>query len=184
MLTHKGTKILETPRLLLRPYRMTDAGAMFERWASDPEVTRFLTWPTHESVKVSQRVLEDWTASYAKEDYYEWAIVLKELDEYPIGSIGVVSYKDGVDAAEVGYCMSRSFWGRGIMPEALGAVIRFLFEDVGCNRVTACHAVENRKSGLVMEKAGMRYEGTMRQAVLCRGERLDCCIYGILKGDR
>ena len=63
---------------------------MYKNWASDPEVTKFLTWPTHPSVEVSRKINASWVASYEKPDYYQWAIVPKELGE-PIGSISVVS---------------------------------------------------------------------------------------------
>ena len=57
MLTHKGTKVIETERLILRPFTMADAEPMFRNWASDDEVTKHLTWPTHESVEISNMVL-------------------------------------------------------------------------------------------------------------------------------
>ena len=60
MLTHKGTQRIETARLILRPFTTDDAQAMFRNWASDAEVTKFMTWPAHESVEISRLVLEDW----------------------------------------------------------------------------------------------------------------------------
>ena len=86
---HRGTTVIETARLLLRRFSMEDAQAMYANWASDSEVTRYLTWPTHPSAEVSAMVLADWVKAYEQEDCYQWAIVLKSLDE-PIGSIAVV----------------------------------------------------------------------------------------------
>ena len=86
MLTHKGTQTIETSRLILRRAVRDDAEAMFRNWASDPEVTKYLTWPPHESVAVTQKVLESWLSEYGRSDYYHWMIVLKETDE-PIGSL-------------------------------------------------------------------------------------------------
>lgn len=60
MLTHKGTQIIQTDRLLLRPFRMEDARAMYDNWASDPEVTKYLSWPAHDSPAVTRAVLQDW----------------------------------------------------------------------------------------------------------------------------
>ena len=88
-----GTQILETPRLTLRPFRVEDAEDMFNNWASDPEVTRFLTWPAHKSVDITRMLLEDWTTRYEDKSYFQWAIVLKE-SESVIGSIAVVDFKD------------------------------------------------------------------------------------------
>ena len=66
---HMGTKRIETERLTLRPFRVEDAEAMYRNWTSDEEVTRFLTWPPHESVEETAALLENWCAEYAKPDY-------------------------------------------------------------------------------------------------------------------
>ena len=79
---HAGTKTIETGRLVLRPFRIEDAQPMYENWASDPEVTKFLMWPTHPSVEVSREVLKSWICQYPDEKYYQWAIVLKENGEF------------------------------------------------------------------------------------------------------
>lgn len=180
---HLGTKYIETDRLILRPFAMEDAEAMFRNWASDPEVTKYLMWPTHESIDISRQVLADWVAHYPEENYYQWAIVLKSLGQ-PIGSIAVVHQHERTGKAEVGYCMGKAWWHRGIMTEALGAVIRFLFEEVGCNRVESCHDPNNPNSGKVMTKCGMRYEGTQRQASFNNRGLCDLSWYAILASDR
>lgn len=91
---HCGTQRLETDRLILRRFVIEDAAAMYQNWASDDEVTKYLTWPTHTNLEVSQSVIKDWINSYAEETFYQWAIVLKELGEKPIGSISVVDRKE------------------------------------------------------------------------------------------
>ena len=184
MLTHKGTQTIETPRLILRRFTMDDAEAMFRNWASDDQVTKHLTWPTHTSVEVSKMVLSDWTSHYAEADFYNWAIVLKENGPEPIGSIAVVGISKNVDSAHIGYCMSRSHWGKGIMAEALTALIGFLFDQVGFNRIKADHDTNNPASGRVMEKSCMRYEGTMRQAGRSNQGIIDVVRRAILKCDR
>ena len=78
---HLGTITLETPRLLLRRFTPVDAQAMYENWAADPEVTKFLTWPAHESPAVIAAVLKDWVDSYRQPDFYQWAIVPKEVGQ-------------------------------------------------------------------------------------------------------
>jgi ribosomal-protein-alanine N-acetyltransferase len=184
MLNHKGTVTIETDRLILRRFTMEDAEAMFRRWASDDEVTKHLTWPTHTSVEISKMVLTDWTSHYPEPDFYNWAIVLKENGPEPIGNISVVGIDNKVDAATMGYCMSRAHWGKGVMTEALTAVIDFFFDEVGFNRIDADHAVDNPASGRVMEKSGMRYEGTHRQAVRTNCGIVDIKKWAILKSDR
>ena len=158
-----GTQRIETHRLILRPFRIEDAADMFNNWASDPEVTRFLTWPTHTDAGVSRAVLESWIARYPDGGFFNWAIEWRETGAV-IGNIAVVKLNEATEAADIGYCLSRAFWGRGIMPEALRAVMNHLFDAVGLNRVAACHDVRNPKSGRVMEKAGMKREGVFRQA--------------------
>ena len=74
---HVGTQKIETDRLILRRFVSEDAAAMYNNWASDSEVTKYLTWPTHPNVGVSKFVTEDWVNSYSDEKYYQWAIVLK-----------------------------------------------------------------------------------------------------------
>lgn len=184
MLNHKGTKVIETERLILRPFAMEDADAMFRNWAGDDQVTKHLTWLTHGSVEVSRMVLSDWTSHYSEPDFYNWAIVLKENGPDPIGSIAVVGIHKEVDGAAVGYCMSRAHWRKGIMAEALGALIGFLFDEVGFNRVEADHDPNNPASGRVMQKAGMRHEGILRQAGRSNQGIIDVSRWAILRCDR
>lgn len=110
---HLGTKQLKTSRLILRRFVETDAEPMYRNWASDPEVTKFLTWPVHGSVEVSQYVVNDWISHYGEDNYYQWAIVPKDVGE-PIGSIAVVSANDRIGKAEIGYCIGKKWWHRGV----------------------------------------------------------------------
>ena len=182
MLTHKGTQPIETSRLILRRARREDAQPMFRNWASDPEVTKFLTWPAHSSIAVSEMVIGSWLQEYEKESYYQWMIVLKELGE-PIGSISVVRLNDPVEEAEIGYCIGRSWWHRGIVSEALAAVIEYLFVEVGMNRVAARHDPNNPNSGRVMRKCGMKYEGTAHASDRNNQGICDADHYAILRSD-
>ena len=183
VLNHQGTKVIETPRLLLRPFVVGDAQAMYENWARDPEVTKYLTWPPHSSVEISRAILAQWVSSYQKADFYQWAIVLKELDE-PIGSISVVSHNDDLKKAEIGYCIGKNWWRQGITTEALVAVMDFLFDRVGMNRLEARHDPRNPQSGNVMKKAGMVYEGTSRQSDRNNQGLCDACHYARLARER
>lgn len=160
---NKGTKILETSRLVLRPFCYEDTGNMFRNWASDPEVTKFLTWPAHTDTGITRNVLDSWIKMYPDPSFYNWGIELKDINEV-IGSISAVKIDEKTKAADVGYCMGRKWWGQEIMPEALKAVITYFFDEVGFNRVAACHDSDNPKSGRVMEKAGMKFEGILRAA--------------------
>ena len=182
MLNHKGTNIIETERLVLRPFRSEDAPVMFRNWAGDREVPRYLTWNVHRSVADTENVVNMWVAQYNDIKTYNWVIVLKELGE-PIGSIGVCRLYENIDGAEIGYCIGKPWWSKGIMTEALSAIIPYLFE-VGFNRIDAAHAVKNPASGRVMQKCGLKYEGTFRQFFRSTaGELLDLSYYSILRED-
>ena len=182
MLTHKGTQSIETERLVLRRAVCEDAQPMFRNWASDPEVTKFLTWPTHEAVEVTQAVLSEWIQGYEKNDYYQWMIELKEIGE-PIGTISVVRQKTCVEEAEIGYCIGSRWWHKGYMTEALTAVIEYLFTEVGMNRVSARHDPNNPHSGSVMRKCGMKYEGTTRASDRNNQGLCDAAHHAILRAE-
>lgn len=177
---HLGTKTLETARLILRKFAVDDAESIYKNWASDPEVTKYLTWPTHSSVEVSRKVRESWVKESEKPDFYQWAIVLKELGE-PIGSISIVRINEKAESMEVGYAIGRAWWGQGIVTEAFQEVIRFLFEEVGAGRVAARHDTNNPASGAVMRKCGLTYEGTLRRCDWNNQGICDAAFYSILR---
>ena len=175
---HKGTVSLTTELLLLRPFREDDAQMMFENWAGDDRVTRFLTWPTHASPEISRRLLSVWVQEYADNRHYQWCIT-DRVNDAAIGSIGAVSMEERIDAVEIGYCIGFDYQGQGRMTEALSRVVAFFFEEVRCNRVFAKHDTNNPASGRVMEKAGLRYEGTLRRAGYNNQGICDLAVYGI-----
>lgn len=181
---HCGTKQLETKRLVLRRFVREDAAAMYRNWASDKEVTKYLTWPTHPVQEVSQMVTNEWVKSYDDEKFYQWAIVLKENGDEPIGTISVVDIKEDIAAMHIGYCIGRAWWHKGITSEALRAVMDYLFDTVGVNRIEARHDPRNPNSGKVMEKCGMHYEGTFRSADKNNQGICDACYYALLKAER
>lgn len=181
MLTHTGTRTLTTPRLTLRPFTPEDAQDMFDNWCADPEVTKYLTWPTHPTVDVTHLVCADWVSRYSERDYYQWAIV---HEGQVAGSIAVVSHDDRIGKAEIGYVLSRKLWHRGIMTEALQTVMDYLFDVVGYDRLEARHDPRNPHSGGVMRKCGMRYEGTLRHSDRNNQGICDACWYALLKSER
>ena len=180
---HCGTQRIETKRLILRRFEEDDAQAMYNNWASDPEVTKFLMWPTQSDVNVSRSVLRDWIRNYEDDGYYQWAIVLKETQE-PIGSIGAVDKDDSIPMAHIGYCIGRAHWGKGITAEALAAVMDFLFDEVGYDRIESRHDPRNPNSGKVMMKCGMKYEGTHRMADRNNQGVCDAVYYALLRSER
>ncbi len=179
MLTHKGTQTIKTERLTLRRFKVTDADAMYNNWAKDERVCRFLTWDPHESAQATAELLKLWCADYEKNDWYQWAIVKGDT---LIGSISVVRLSEQHEFAELGYCIGYEYWGHGYTAEAAKAVINYLFSQVNLNRIEICHAVKNPASGAVARKCGLTFEGTKKQEFKSRsGEFLDISFYGITK---
>lgn len=173
---------LETKRLLLRRMRPEDAESMFS-YASDPEVTRYVLWETHNSIEGSEGFIELAMEGYEQGNFGSWGVTLKETGAF-VGTCGFDDcYFPEHARAEVGYVLSRECWGRGIMPEALRAVIHFGFEQLGLNRIESRCIAENMASARVMEKASMVYEGTLRERELIKGSYRDIKIYAILRAD-
>lgn len=181
---HIGTQYIETERLILRRFELSDAQAMFDNWASDSEVTKYLTWPTYTAVSTAEQILGEWVSQYAQDDCYRWAITLKENGPQPIGSIDVGRWHEDGAVPEIGYCIGRRWWHKGIMTEALGAVIDFLFDQVGVQRIIARHDTNNPHSGDVMRKCGMRFEGIREKSGQNNQGVCDLACYAIKASDR
>ncbi len=179
---HKGTVRLETDRLILRKFEGFDIQTSFKNWTGDELVTKYLTWPTHSDVSVTQKVIGKWINSYLEPSFYQWAIALKESNEC-IGTISVVSSNDKILEVEIGYCLGSKWWNKGYMSEAFKRVIAFFFEDVKVNRISAKCDFRNNGSYKVMEKCGLSYEGTLRQAAYNNTGIVDVKIYSILKSE-
>lgn len=178
---HKGTVTIETERLILRRFTVEDAEAAFKNWTSSGNVTKYLTWKTHSDVSVTRATFGKWVEQYGDIKYYSWAIELKELGE-PIGSISAVDMNEDIQSVKIGYCIGEAWWHCGYMSEALSALIDFFFNEVKVNRIEARHDPRNPNSGKVMQKCGMKYEGTLRQADRNNTGICDTCVYGILAG--
>ena len=178
-LEHKGSALIEGHRIILQPFKMSDASLMFKNWANDPDVTRYMTWFPHKNVQETESIISLWENNYAKPDFYQWAIFLKTIAE-PIGSIGVVELNEANRSCELGYCIGKAFWHQGYMTEALKEVLGFLFAQVHFERITARHDIRNPHSGDVMRKCDMRYVETRENIGLTKeGEPLSCAYYVI-----
>ena len=173
--------VLETERLVLRALTPDDAGAVFA-YASDPEVTRYVVWETHRTVKDSRAFLNALAERYENEGAAEWGIVYKG-DQRLAGSCGIVGLDRDHARAEMGYVISEGYRGRGLVPEAVRALISYGFGRLNLNRLEARCIAENAASARVMEKAGMRYEGTLRQREYIKGAYRDIKLYAILKSE-
>lgn len=179
-----GTQILQTERLILRRFVESDAEAMFQNWASSAENLTYVTWDPHPDVEVTRNSIRNWVASYTNPNYYKWAICLKEKPEQVIGDISIVEMDDIDSSCEIGYVLGKAYWGRGIMTEALIAVLEFCFTQLDLQGVKARYASLNPASGRVMEKAGMSYLKTVINGVEQKGYLADLIYYQISREDR
>ena len=182
-LEHKGSVLIQGRRIILQPFKVSDAFFMFRNWANDPDVTRYMTWFPHKDIQETESVISMWEDSYSRADFYQWAILLRQIDE-PIGSIGVVRLDEEGKSCELGYCIGKAFWHQGYTSEALKEVLKFLFEQVKFEKITARHDIRNPHSGDVMKKCGMKYEGTLRQSDWNNQGVCDACWYALLKCER
>lgn len=174
---HKGTQTIETMRLLLRRFKLEDAEDMFNNWAGDPFVCKYLSWGPHRDPSESRKRIINWINNYENNNFYMWAIELKSGNVL-IGSISLEIANELDASCEVGYCIGRQYWNRGIMTEALRAIMHYLFYEVGYVRIQAKHDVLNTASGKVMQKAGMHFVKTQFHAGTRRdGSRYDCDVY-------
>lgn len=166
--------ILAGPRIALRPPRLDDADALFARVTSDAEVTRFLPWRPHPNVDETRRVI---TQLFNVGDDHTWAIVMRDTDEV----IGQCGYRRRqAHAVELGYCLGRQWWGRGLMSETLRVVIEMFARDPRIYRVSAACHVDNVRSARALERSGLALEGRLaRYAVLpnLSPEPQDCLLY-------
>ncbi|MBR3293453.1 MAG: GNAT family N-acetyltransferase [Oscillospiraceae bacterium] len=147
--------ILQTARLILRPWEAADAEACYQ-YAKDPRVGPIAGWPAHTSVEQSREIIR--TILSAPETY---AIVWKESC-LPIGSIGLHhnDLAEQEDEAELGYWLGVPWWGRGIVPEAAQELLRHAFEDLKLARVWCAYYEGNEKSRRGQEKLGFRHQWT------------------------
>jgi len=182
MIHHIGTQQIETHRLLLRRFTMEDVADAHHGWFSDPDVAMYMRWDAHMDISQTEEFIAHWVANYEELNFYRWVITLKAADR-AIGSIGFHIPDDYDAVADVSYALSKAHWGKGIVSEALAAVLRYALLDVGLNRVEAFHAVSNPASGKVMRKAGMRHEGFVRQKYRSHAGFEDCELYAILQED-
>ena len=149
--------VIETERLILRPFRQSDLQEFYE-YASVPGVGEMAGWKHHESIDKTQEILD----MFIKEDK-TYAIVLKENNKV-IGSLGVEKYGledkltefNNYYGREIGYVLSKDYWGKGIMPEAVDAVINYLFNSLHLDFLTCGYYDFNNQSKRVQEKCGFK----------------------------
>lgn len=170
---------IETGRLLLRRMEMSDAKDLFD-YSRDPQVALHVLWDAQKNISESRAYIKCMLRKYRAGDPASWCIVRRDQGRV-VGTIGYMWFQPENNAAEVGYSLARDCWNQGFMTEALQAVLRYSFEEMGINRIEAQHEVGNPASGAVMRKCGMTHEGTLRSRLYNKGRYVDVELYSILR---
>ncbi|AGP42249.1 GNAT family N-acetyltransferase [Sorangium cellulosum] len=173
--------VLTTPRLTLRSIAPSDAERIF-RIQSDPEVVRYFGRAPDGSLADAERRIATIMAGVQENTSIRWGITLKESGEL-VGTGGFWRWNKPHRWAEIGYDLLPAFWNRGIMTEALRALIRFGFASMELHRVEAQIDPENRASARVLERLGFALEGRQRQNWYYDGRYTDTAVYGLLRGE-
>lgn len=150
------TPILETDRLVLRPFKEDDVADVFECWESDPDVAKYMFWTSHNDIEKTREWITFELNQIEKQDWYRFAIVLKDTNTL-IGT-ALVYYEEEVECWEIGYNLGKKYWGKGYTTEAMKRVIEFATEELKLSQIVGRYAKENPASGRVMTKLGFKYE--------------------------
>jgi RimJ/RimL family protein N-acetyltransferase len=153
--------VIATERLILRRPTRADGAAIHE-YAGDPEVTRLMNWRTHAHPQEATAFLERAESRWRTGEEYTWVVTVKPDDR----AIGGISVRVRGSAADFGYVLNRRFWGCGYATEAARAVVAWAMHDAGVCRVWATCDAENVASARVLEKVGLRCEGTLPAAIV------------------
>ncbi len=174
---------LETERLVLREIHPTrDLTALFELF-SDPEVAHFTDTGPFQSIDDATEVMDWFIGIFAQELGMRWGLALKSDEGSMVGTTGFNRWSRGNSTAEIGYDLARNQWGKGLMTEALEAMLSFGFTRMALNRTEADVTSGNDASVRVLEKLGFVYEGTLRQRGYWKGGYHDLQYFGLLRED-
>ena len=182
ILNNVGTKTIETERLILRRFEYNDVESVLKNWASDEEVQSLYSEPVYKTITEVKDLIGGYINNYKNQNYYRWAVISKDNNEC-IGQIAYFMVNEANHFAEIEYCIGREFQGCGYATEATKAVIDFGFKKMNLHKVQICHKAMNQKSKRVIEKCGLKYEGTLRDFFFDENENkyVDRLYYSILK---
>lgn len=173
--------ILDTERLILRKVTLEDVEDMY-LYGSNEEVSKYVTWNTHKTLADTKDFVKFVLNNYENKQVAPWGIEYKENGKF-IGTIDFVWWQPNHKIAEIGYVISKDYWGKGLTTEAAKEVISFGFEKMELVRIQARCFVKNIGSARVMEKTGMSFEGIIRNGMFVKGKHQDLKMYSILKED-
>lgn len=180
MLTHCGTQRVETERLVLRRFELSDWKDMNQNWVSDHDIQHGYCEPTYETEEEIKGLLNSYISKYETNEAYRWAIILKENNQC-IGQIAYFLVDSNNHFGEIEYCVGKAFQNKGYVTEATKAIIDYGFERINFNKVQICHRANNLPSARVIEKLGFHKDGVLREFFYRDGEYIDRVYYSILR---
>jgi len=166
-----------TSRLTLRKVERIDTQDLFE-FCRYPESCEYSEWNAHKSIADTKFFVSWLLSAYKKHTCTVWAIV-ENSSKKVIGTCNFVSIDENYKIAEIGYCLSKDYWRKGIATEAVSAIVSFGFHKIGLKRIQARIMVENTRSIHVVQKLGMEYEGTLKKAVYFNSKTHDLMVWAI-----
>jgi ribosomal-protein-alanine N-acetyltransferase len=174
--------ILETPRLRLRDLRLSDHQSVFELFHS-AEVVRYYDVDQFTQFSQADELINALNRRYQRRQSVRWGITLLDAPDCVIGTCGFNTFDTEAHYAEIGYDLHPAHWRQGIMTEAVAAMTRFGFFQIGLNRIEANVMIGNDASVAVLTKLGFRFEGVMRQRAYWKGKYHDLEWYSLLRED-
>jgi len=173
--------VLTTDRLLLRQIQPTDAEALFEIF-SDEETMKFNGHPQQGSIEETYEWIRVIQGRYDRQEAIRWGVTFQDTDRV-IGTCSFHRFGPGYHRVEAGYELNRSFWGQGVMFEAMSAVVAYGFDDLNLHRIEAIIDILNERSKELLLRLGFSYEGNLRQRFYMHGQFEDEYYYGLLRDE-
>lgn len=149
------TPILETHRLILRPFCIEDAQHVFECWESDPDVAKYMFWSSHNDINKTLEWVKRELSKIDADDWYRWAILSKKTGDL-LGT-GLIYVEEEYGKFEISYNLGKKAWGFGYAAEAMQEVVKFVKDELGIKEIMGRHAKENPASGKLLMKLGFTY---------------------------
>jgi RimJ/RimL family protein N-acetyltransferase len=175
-------KPIRTERLLIRPFRLEDVGAI-HAWRNDPEVAKYQDWLLPYPMEKAERIVSELSQMEGPKDKEWWMAVIADPDtDEQLGELGARLTWQG-RSAEVGYTFARANWGKGYAVEALSTLVQYLFEDLGVIRQYGMLHPDNSASAMVLERSGFLFEGHTKSSFWVGDEVSDDWIYGLTRPD-
>lgn len=147
-----NTPILETTRLLLRPFCEDDAQDVFNCWESDPDVSKYMFWCSHNDIEKTKEWVKYEIGQISSNTWYRWAVTEKQTGV--LMGTGLIYFEPEYSLFEVGYNFGKQFWGQGFATEAMGEIINFAKNNLQIRELVGRYAKDNPASGNILKKLG------------------------------